>query len=266
MPEPSSLLCRALVPLLAALAILGGQAQAQDAVPAPRMLGPFELAGELGVVSDYIDRGISSSDNDPAIQGGLTLALPVGEGDTALYFGGWASTVDFDEDGDGPVELEIFTGAYGAFGETGVDWDVWGSYYVYPGARGSLDYDYAELSGRLGLAATEALRLEAGYAFSPDYSGSVGLAHYVDGKVAYGLPLPLPLPVTVEGTLGHQWFESNSQAGLEDYLDWSIGVTTTWRALDMGVRYTDTDLDRRECFGGSNVCDARIVFSFVARF
>lgn len=266
MSIPSSLLRLSATPLLVVLLSLSGQAGAQAEDRPPRMLGPFELSGELGVVSDYIDRGISSSDSDPAIQAGLTLALPVGDGDTALYFGGWGSTVDFDEDGDGPVELEIFTGAYGSVGETGIDWDLWGSYYVYPGARGSLDYDYAELSGRLGLAATEALRLEAGYAFSPDYSGSIGLAHYVHGQAAYTLPFPLPLPVTIEGGLGHQWFESNGRAGLEDYLDWSIGVTTTWRAIDVGVRYTDTDLARRECFGGSSVCDARIVFSFVARF
>ena len=226
----------------------------------------FDLYGEVAIVSDYIDRGITSSDHDPALQGGVTVELPVGEGDTALYAGVWGSTVDFDEEGDGPVELELSVGAYGLFGGTGLDWDVSAAYYLYPGARGSLDYDYAEFFGRLGYAATDDLSTSVGYAFSPDYSGSTGLAHYVDATVAYTLPLGLPAPVSLNAGVGRQWFESNSQVWLEDYVDWRIGVTVEVGSVAFGLRYTDTDLGESDCYGGSNACDARIVLSLTASF
>jgi uncharacterized protein (TIGR02001 family) len=224
------------------------------------------LYGEVGIVSDYIDRGITSSNHDPALQGGVTAELPVGEGATALYAGVWGSTVDFDEEGDGPVEIELSAGAYGLVGETGLDWDLSAAYYVYPGAQGSLDYDYAEFFGRLGYALTDDLATSVGYAFSPDYSGSVGLSHYVDARVAYTLPFDLPAAVTLDAGIGQQWFESNSQAGLEDYLDWSIGATAEVGSFALGLRYTDTDLGDRDCYGGTNACDARIVLSLTASF
>ena len=273
MSQPSTRPERSLLAPVLALTLALTLALAVAAVPAvaedddaPGPFAPFELSGELGVVTNYVDRGITSSDNDPAIQGGLSLGLPLGEGDTGIYAGIWGSTVDFDEEGDGPVELELSAGVYGSLAETGIDWDVWAAYYLYPGARGSLDYDYGELLGRLGYAVTDDLSTSAGYAFSPDYSGSTGLAHYVDVGVAYTLPLELPAPVTLEATLGRQWFESNSQTGLDDYFDWSLGVTVGLGPFDLGLRYTDTDLSRSDCFGGSNACGARVVGSLVARF
>ena len=264
MLQPSSRLSRPLLTLT--LAALAAPAMALDAAAEGLVPGPFELSGEFGVVSNYIDRGITSSDNDPALQGGLTLSLPLGDGDTGIYAGIWGSTVDFDEEGDGPVELELSAGLYGSLGETGIDWDLGTAYYYYPGARGSLDYDYAELLASLGYALTDALSLAGGYAFSPDYFGSTGRSHYVDAGIVYMLPLDLATPITLAATLGRQWFESNSRTGLDDYLDWSIGATAGLGPVDVGVRYTDTDLSRSDCFGGTNACKARLVFSLVARF
>lgn len=219
------------------------------------------LYGEVGVVSDYIDRGITFSNHDPALQGSLALELPVGEGDSALYAGAWASTIDFDEEGDGDIELGPFVGAYGAIGETAVEWDLSGTYYLYPDSRSSLDYDYAEVVGGLGYPLTDDLAASAAYAFSPDYSGSTGMSHYVAVGAAYALPFDLPVPVTVDGTLGRQWFESNSRTWLEDYVDWSLGVVAGVGPVELGLRYTDTNLREKHCYGGSNACDARLVIS-----
>lgn len=265
MPEPSTALHRTSF-ALAFLAAATGSALAADEDEAPGPLAAFELSGELGVVSNYIDRGITSSDNDPALQGGFTLSLPLGEGDTGVYAGVWGSTIDYDEEGDGPVEVELAAGVYGSLGETGIEWDLGGAYYVYPGARGSLDYDYGELLAWLGYALSDELSVDAGYAFSPDYAGSTGLSNYVDAGIAYTLPVDLPAPITLDARLGRQWFESNSQTGLDDYFDWSVGATVGVGPVDLGVRYTDTDLGRSDCFGGTNACNARVVFSLTARF
>ena len=232
-----------------------------EEVPEEAEASGLSVYGEVGVVSDYIDRGITSSNHDPALQGGLTLELPVGEGDTALYAGAWGSTIDYDEEGDGDVELELSAGAYGLIGETAIDWDVWGAYYLYPDSRSSLDYDYAEVTGQLGYALSDELSTSVAYAFSPDYSGSTGMSHYVVAGAAYALPFDLPVPVTLDGSLGRQWFESNSRTWLEDYVDWSLGVVAGLGPVELGLRYTDTDLSEKHCYGGSNACDARLVLS-----
>ena len=49
----------------------------------------FTYSFNIGATSDYVFRGISQSDNDPAIQGGIDFGCGI------LYAGAWASLVDF---------------------------------------------------------------------------------------------------------------------------------------------------------------------------
>ena len=50
----------------------------------------FALEVDLTLASDYRTRGISQTQNDPALQAGATLAHSSG-----LYLGAWTSNVDF---------------------------------------------------------------------------------------------------------------------------------------------------------------------------
>ncbi len=53
----------------------------------------LSFSGSAAITSDYRFRGITQTQNDPAIQAGFTLAHTSG-----LYFGLWGSNVDFGED------------------------------------------------------------------------------------------------------------------------------------------------------------------------
>ena len=53
-----------------------------------------DITGNVGLTTDYVFRGISQTDEKPAIQGGLDYAHSSG-----AYAGVWASNVDFN-DGD----------------------------------------------------------------------------------------------------------------------------------------------------------------------
>ncbi|WP_292773230.1 TorF family putative porin, partial [Methylophaga sp. UBA5100] len=54
--------------------------------------GAHSVTANVLIGSDYIFRGISQTDNNPTIQGGIDYGHASG-----LYVGTWASNVDFDD-------------------------------------------------------------------------------------------------------------------------------------------------------------------------
>ena len=76
---------------LLALTVGAGAAQAQTAP---------EVAFNIGVVSDYVFRGASQTDEEPALQGGVDVTVG------SFYAGAWASTVDFGDNTDAEIVSE----------------------------------------------------------------------------------------------------------------------------------------------------------------
>jgi uncharacterized protein (TIGR02001 family) len=68
-----------------AILMLGASVMAGDNSPAT-------LEAHLTLVSDYRSRGLSSSREEPAVQGGATII-----NDTGAYLGGWASSLEPSE-------------------------------------------------------------------------------------------------------------------------------------------------------------------------
>ena len=58
------------------------------AVEAPK--SDFSVSGNVGLFSDYIFRGYTQTENNPALQGGFDV-----EHASGLYAGVWASNVDW---------------------------------------------------------------------------------------------------------------------------------------------------------------------------
>jgi uncharacterized protein (TIGR02001 family) len=215
-----------------------------------------EFSGNVALTSDYLFRGISQTDENPAIQGGIDYSH-----DSGFYAGLWGSNVDFGEDtGDGlgsraSLELDLYAGFSrnppGALG-----WDVGVIRYGYPGAGSRRNYDYTEIYGKLsydfGVAAGT-----AGINYSNDYFAASGTGVYYYGEVA----VPLPAEFKVGAHVGHQTIDKNDVFGTPDYTDWKIGVSKDFGGLGFALDYVDTDLSKSECFGGTNLCDSRVVFT-----
>jgi uncharacterized protein (TIGR02001 family) len=91
-----------------------------------------ELSANAGLVSDYRFRGISLSDRNPAVQGGLDL-----EGEH-FFAGTWASTIA--ETAGADVEVDLYAGLQGSVGE--LVWTAAANAYLYPGGEGQ---DYVEV-------------------------------------------------------------------------------------------------------------------------
>ncbi len=95
------------------------------------------LSGAATLASDYRFRGVSQSDKEMAIQGGLTLAHESG-----LYAGVWASNLSgWGTFGGANMELDLIGGYKAPIAENAT-LDVGMVWYMYPG--GIDESDFAE--------------------------------------------------------------------------------------------------------------------------
>ncbi len=218
---------------------------------------PGEVSGSVALTSNYIDRGITNSSNDPAIQGSLAYAVPAGIGNTQGYVGFWSSNVDIEGDSStAHVEIDALFGVRGEIGDVG--WDVGGAYYVYPGTRSADNFDYWEIPVVLAYQATDQVGFDLVNLFAWDNQFDTGLANYVTGNVYYDIPVPY-VGLQLFGGVGYQYVE-------DDYngIDWRLGATVTVKGVDLSVAYTDTDYRAGEC--GNNQCNSKVVFTVGMEF
>lgn len=213
-----------------------------------------DITGNVGLTTDYVFRGLSQTNEHPAIQGGLDYAHASG-----AYAGVWASNVDFEDGDEANIEVDLYAGMTGKVGDLG--WKFGGLYYNYPGVSdsSSLKYDYWEVGPTLtypvGPATASLLVL-----WSPNFFNETGKGLYSE----IGLSAPVG-SFTLGGTFGHQDISRNVKFGAPDYNNWSLYASTTLAGIGLKLAYTDTDLSGSDCFGGSEPygdwCDGRAVFS-----
>ena len=152
-----------LLPLALAVATAAGPAVAADEEEPGSWL-PGEFSGSVALTSNYMFRGISQTDNEPAIQGSINYTVDTGLLGTSVYGGVWGSNVDFKDGDQATVELDWSFGLTGEIGDTGIGWTLGGIYYNYPGARGSLNYDYWEINPALTYEPLDWVKLRHRYA------------------------------------------------------------------------------------------------------
>ena len=206
-----------------------------------------EVSGNVALVSDYRFRGISQNAGDvsPAIQGGFDVAFENG-----IYAGTWATHVNFSE--GGAIEMDFYTGWAGSITEE-LDLDVSFLYYAYPKDGPGNDLDYWEVAGKLGFwGATVGLN------YADDYFAETGEFWYLYGQYSF----PLGEQFSLDLHLGYNSFDEEEFLFEEDnYMDWSVGVSTSYFDLDWSIAYIGTDLDDEDCFNADNICDDTVVLS-----
>jgi uncharacterized protein (TIGR02001 family) len=236
-----------IAPAVAGTLLLAAGASAPAAAEAP------EFSGNIAYVTDYRFRGISQGDRSQAVQGGFDIEL-----DSGLYAGTWASNVTFS---GAAIEVDYYAGFAGSFNED-VDYDLGFIWYNYPEDDSDPDLDYYEMYGSIG-----AFGGTFGVAFSPDYFAETGDFWYLYGDYSFGVAENFSIDLHV----GFNLFEDEDAfaafIGPEDgdagdnYIDYSIGVSTSALGLDFGLSYVGTDLKKSECFGGTKLCDDTVVLS-----
>lgn len=214
---------------------LASAVQAQDS----------QIAWNAAVTSDYVFRGVSQSEEDAAISGGVDLTNGV------FYAGAWASNVAFPGDPDTNAEIDVYGGVRPEF--AGFNWDFGMAGYFYAGEPDGADYGYVELKAAASRAFGPAT-LGAAIYYSPDFFGAAeDEATYVEANAAFS-----PADKwTVSGAVGQQFLSSDL-----DYAAWNLGATyqlTDRLALDL--RYHDTDAhDFGDIYGSRAVATLKAVF------
>lgn len=189
--------------------------------------GAHALSANVTLATDYAFRGISQTDENPAIQGGIDYAH-----DSGIYVGVWASNVDSDFFSGASSEWDFYAGFATSFLDDNLGWDIWALRYQYPGTSfgdnntnefgTSLSYDF-------GLA-TPSFAVN----YSPDFFG-------FDSSWYYDLSIDVPLPAEFGLSAHYGWTRfSKSKYDDADYNDWKVAVTKTFLNLDWELAYTDT--------------------------
>ena len=217
-----------------AVVMLSGAARAAEPLVDPKGI-PGEFSANVAVVSEYFFRGISQTDDSPALQGGMDYSIELAK-PVSAYIGVWGSTVDFNDGSEASVELDYYAGLNGAIGSTGLTWDAGFIYYTYPGANSDLNYDFWEIQGQLGYDFGPA-NVTASVNHSHDNFGNSGKATYY--KLALGVPLG---KVDLGAYVAKQFIEKEAVFGSPDYLEWNLSASINLAGFDLSVAYTDTDI------------------------
>jgi hypothetical protein len=211
---------------------------------------PNSFSANIGAVSNYMWRGVSQTQDGPAIQGGLDYAHASG-----FYLGTWASNVDWNNEGapqiatamvdadglpilddngypiyetlgasnpDSPTyEIDLYTGFGGKIGEDW-KWDINAILYAYPDGR---DVNFGEIGGKLtyrwitaGLAYTAWGEADGG-------DNNQGVLFYEGDLYSFGaIDFALPYDFAFNAHGGYYAFRnSNGQS----YGTWGVSISRT---------------------------------------
>ncbi|KQZ92924.1 MULTISPECIES: TorF family putative porin [unclassified Pseudomonas] len=218
----------------------------------------FALLLDVTLASDYRTRGISQTQNDPAIQGAITLAHSSG-----LYLGAWSSNVDFGGGLKTRQEVDYYAGWLWQATEE-VSLDVGYLKYTYP--RES-QFNQSEAYGILSVYG-----VKLGAYYSADAPGIDSEQNSLYSYVGYETELPYDVGLKLR--YGNMDFKdphlySRSGEAEDSYREWEVKLAHELAGVMLGLSYIDTDLSKSQCasnWGFDDVCSATVVASVSKSF
>ena len=228
-------------------------AAAPAAAPAPAPEPDWTFTSNIGLFSQYVFRGVSQTNEKPAVQGGFDLGHKSG-----FYVGTWASNISWLSDSAPGVSASMEWDWYGGYkGSLPADfgYDLGVLYYWYPGTYppgyvlpntteiygalswkwASLKYSWSANNKTFGIPDSRG----SGYL---DFTASYDVIDKVNDAIG---------KVTLIGHVGHQWYKgsvhdiniSHNNADLS-YTDWKLGASTEVYGVTVGAYYTDTNANQ----------------------
>jgi uncharacterized protein (TIGR02001 family) len=189
------------------------------------------LSGNAALTTDYVWRGTTQTQGDPAVQAGFKVA-----GDSGFYASVWGSNVEFAPETHASSELDFTLG----WGRTLSDnWaiDVNLLHYRYPST--TLDLNWTEVNGTLTYAGNYWLSL----GWSPEALGSDESGLYTQ----VGAKFPLDERFRLEAAVGYY---ALNDVYHDSYLHGQLSAVWTINApLELRVTAHATDSSAGDIFG-----------------
>jgi len=199
--------------------------------------GAHSTSASVALASDYVWRGYSQTDEDPAISGSFDYGHSSG-----LYAGVWASNVDFGDDASS--EIDIYAGFSSEFGDSGIGYDVGILRYIYD----SESYDWNEVYASLSYSY---------FSVGVAHSGSVYDSSEDGTYYSAGFDYDLPYDIAFSSGVGY--YDYDSDVSDDDHTDYRIGISKEMIGFDFGLTYTGMDSDGEDAYG--DLADDRVVIS-----
>jgi uncharacterized protein (TIGR02001 family) len=208
----------------------------------------FTPTASVALTTDYIWRGVSQTNNDPAIQGALDLSHESG-----FYVGAWASSYEFGN--DATMELDVYGGFsretdLGGWLPFSLTYDLGVLRYEYTSAS---DANFTELYFGASVSPFENFNLSTYYYYGLKVDKTLP-GEYTDISADYTLPDSLG-GITLLAHAGYY----NQKGGLDNYWDWKVGVAKDLGGFNFEVAYIDTDDSTTYAAGGRRLDDGRFV-------
>jgi uncharacterized protein (TIGR02001 family) len=200
------------------------------------------------IASDYDFRGVTQTDENPALQASLDYAH-----DSGWYVGAWGSNVDFPGY-NGSMELDLYTGFTGTT-EGGLGWDAGIVWYSYPGSDDSATEakipDFPEIYGSLSFG-----WFKGKVSYSNDFGGTSEDAFYLDASAT----VPLPANFSILAHVGYSEGDAIKTLYGDNYVDYAAGVGFTGGHFNLALKYVDQDIDSSLGLGD------RVIFTVATTF
>ena len=245
------------------------------AMSADAPASPHTVAFNVGVTTDYIFRGITQTQHDPAISGGVDYSHSSG-----VYAGAWLSNQSWVKTGGTPaagdqyksssnLELDIYGGYKGAL-PADIGYDVGLIHYHYDGNRSGATATYATpdttevyLAGTWKMLTLKYSHVVSDYfiGWGTDPTTKTKNSNYLELNATHDLG-------NGWGLLGHIGTQKVKNVSVADYTDWKIGVTKDVGFGTVTVAYSDTDADKAAYgnWDGENVGKGVLALSFSKSF
>lgn len=208
--------------------------------------GQHSTSASVELGSDYVWRGYSQTDNEPALSGSFDYQHASG-----FYAGAWASNVDFAINNDqAHIEMDVYAGYAGELSDTGISYDLGVLRYIYPGTDGG---NWNEIYGSLSYSF-----FSLGVAHSDDVYNSNERGTYY----SIGFEYPMLAGIKFETTFGYYDYDRDvfGRGNPDSAKDMNIGINKDLAGFNVSLNYINSDDDAEDIYGDS-VTDGRVVFA-----
>jgi uncharacterized protein (TIGR02001 family) len=215
------------------------------AAPVAALAQDLSASVNVGITSDYVWRGVSQSNEEPSLSGGVDVSSGI------FYAGTWLGQVDFGTEAS--VEWDFYAGIKPSLGPVTLDLGV--LYYAYPDET-SLDTLEAKVAA--SFEANDAVSFTGSLFYSPEVGEGGPSSIYTELAAAFDIPANLGIfDLSLAASVGNFNYEDT----LDDYVNYRLGIAgATENGFTVTLAYTDTDSD------GGAIYDGRFAVSLVKAF